>query len=116
MHTMGEGRDMLTGLGRRKDIRNLRDSHLPFNPSPEHDIGATNRSSNDSIFALHTNMKVEGEGGTNRYAKNNRGQADMLEKDAIRFMNDEANDVVDSNEDESINTEKVDKVTICSRA
>ena len=37
MHTMGEERDMFVGLGWEKEIRSLGDSHISFNPSPEHE-------------------------------------------------------------------------------
>ena len=47
MHKMGEERDMFAGLGWEKEIRGLGDPHVPFNPSPEHDIGVGNRYSDD---------------------------------------------------------------------
>ena len=44
---MGDERDMFAGLGWEKEIRSLRDLHIPFNPSPEFEFVAENRSSND---------------------------------------------------------------------
>lgn len=37
MHTMIEEIYMFVGLGLEKEIRNLGDPHVAFNPSPEHD-------------------------------------------------------------------------------
>ena len=53
-------------------------------------------------------MEVEEE--RNRYAKNDTMRADVLEKDATRCKNGEANDVVDLNEDKSIDMENEVKV------
>ena len=38
---------MFADLGWEKEIRNLGDPHVLFNPSPEHDIGVGNRYSDD---------------------------------------------------------------------
>ena len=47
MHTMGEERDMFVCIGWEKEIRSLGDPHVPFNSSPEYDIGVANRYSDD---------------------------------------------------------------------
>ena len=47
MHTMGDERDIFAGLEWEKENRSLRDPYVHFNSSPEHDIGAANRFSND---------------------------------------------------------------------
>jgi hypothetical protein len=44
---MGDERHMFAGLGREKEIRSLGDPHIPFNPSPEFEFAAGNRSSDD---------------------------------------------------------------------
>ena len=41
MHTM------FVGLRWEKKIKSLGKLHVPFNPSPEHDIGAANRYNDD---------------------------------------------------------------------
>ena len=45
-----------------------------------------------------------------RNAKNDKSRVDVLEKDVIRCMNDEADDAVDLNEEKSIDTEEEVKV------
>ena len=55
-------------------------------------------------------MEVEGAGGVERYAKNDKRQADVLEKDATRSMNGEADDAIDLNKNKSIDTEEEVKV------
>lgn len=52
MHTMEDERDMFDGLGWENEIRSLGDSHIPFNPSSEHDIGVGNQYSNDYELIL----------------------------------------------------------------
>ena len=47
MHTMGEAKNMFVGLGWEKDIQSLGDPHVPFNPSPKHDISARNQNSDN---------------------------------------------------------------------
>ena len=47
MHTMEEKRDTFAGVGWDKEIRNLGDPHVPFNPSPKRDIGVAKRYSDD---------------------------------------------------------------------
>ena len=47
MHTMGEERDMFVGLGWEKETTSLGDPHVLFNSSPEHNISAGNRYSDD---------------------------------------------------------------------
>jgi hypothetical protein len=44
---MGEERDMFVGLGWEKVIKSLGYPHVPFNPSPEHDIGVGNQFNDD---------------------------------------------------------------------
>ena len=106
MHTMGDERDMFVGLGWEEEIRSLGDSHVPFNPSPRHDIGAKNQYSDDyertpfsqSTQAWRWRMQEEHK----QYTKNDKRRADVLEKDARRCMNSEANDADDLNEDKSM--------------
>ena len=45
MHTMGEERHMFAGLEWENEIRSLGYSHVPFNSSSEHNIGAGNQYS-----------------------------------------------------------------------
>ena len=45
-----------------------------------------------------------------QYAKNDKRQADVLEKDTVRCMNDEANHAVVLNEDKLIESEEEVKV------
>ena len=105
---------MFVGLGWEKEIRSLGDPHVPFNPLSEHDIGATNQYSDDyeltpylqSIQARRWKMQEE----QKQYAKNDKRQANMQEKDETKCMNNEANDTTDLNEDKSINTEQEIKV------
>ncbi len=47
MHTMREEIDMYVSLGWEKEIRSLGDLHIPFNPSPKHDIGVGNQYCDD---------------------------------------------------------------------
>ena len=99
---MGDERDMFAGLGWEKD------PHVPFNPSPEHDIGAVNRYSDDyemtpfsqSTEAWRFRVKEE----QKRSAKNDKRRADVPEKDA------------DLNEDKSIKTEEVKVVGESSKS
>ena len=76
MHTMGEERDMFAGLGWEKEIRSLGDPHVPFNSSPEHDIGATNRYSDDyelTPFSQSTQpWRWMMQGEQKRYVKNDK--------------------------------------------
>ena len=44
---MGDERDMFAGLGWEKEIRSLGEPHILFNPSPEFEFAAGNRSSDD---------------------------------------------------------------------
>ena len=39
---MGDERNMFVDLGWEEKTRSLRDPHVSFNPSPEHDIGVAN--------------------------------------------------------------------------
>src|SRR5450631_89389 len=99
MHTMGEERDMFAGLGWEKEIRSLGDSHVPFNPLPEHDIGAANRYSDDYEltpflqFTQARRWRMQEE--QKRFATNDKRRADVQEKDETRCMNSEANNAVD---------------------
>ena len=103
MHKMGEERDMFVGLGWEKEIRSLGNPHVPVNPLPKHDIGVGNRYSDDyelTPFLQSTQTwrwRVQGE--QKRYVKNDKRRADVLEKDATRCMNGEANNAIDLNED-----------------
>jgi hypothetical protein len=114
MHTMGEERDMFAGLGWEKEIRSLRDPHVLFNPSPEHDIGAGNQYSDDyelipfsqSTQAWRWRMHKE----QKQYTKNKKRRADVLDKDATRCMNSEADDAIDLNEKKSNDRQKEVKV------
>ena len=114
MHTMEEERDMFAGLGWKKEIRNLGDPHVPFNPSPEHDIDAANRYSDDykltpysqSTQARRWRMQKE----QKQYAKNDKRQGDVQENDETKCMNSEANDAANLNEDKAIVTEQEVKV------
>ena len=106
---MGDERDMFVGLGWEKEIRSLGDPHVPFNPSPEHDIGAANRYYSDDYkmtpFSQSTQawrFRVEEE--QKRSVKNDKRQADVSEKDA------------DLNENKSIETEEVKVVGESSKS
>jgi hypothetical protein len=44
---MGDERDMFARLGWEKEIRNLGDPHIPFNPSLEFEFVAGNRGSDN---------------------------------------------------------------------
>ena len=76
---------MFVGLGWEKEIRSLGDPHVPFNPSPEHDIGSANRYSDDyeltpfsqSTQAWRWRMQEE----QKQYEKNEKRQTDVPEKD-----------------------------------
>ena len=114
MHTMEEERDLFAGLGWEKEIRRLGYPHVAFNSSPEHDIGAENQYRDDyelisflqSTQAWTWRMQEE----QKRYAKNDKRRADVLEKDATRCINSEANDAADLNEDKLIDTKQEVKV------
>ena len=101
---------MFSCLEWEKQIRSLRDPHVPFNPLSEHDIGVENRCSDDyklipfSESTQAWRWRVQEE--QKRFAKNDRRRADVLEKDATRGMNGEANHAVDLNENKSIDMEK----------
>ena len=69
---------MFVGLGWENEIGSLGDPNVPFNPSPEHDIGAGNQYSDDygltpfleSTQAWRWRMQEEEKG----YAKMIRGK------------------------------------------
>jgi hypothetical protein len=110
MHTMGEVRDMFAGLGWEKDIRNIGDPYVPFTPLPKYDIGVANRN-NDNYkltpflqFTQAWRWKVQEE--QKRYAKNESRRADVLDKNATRGMNGEANQTIDLNENKSFDMEE----------
>ena len=44
---MGDEGDMFAGLRWEKEIRSQGDPHIPFNPSPEFELVAKNRGSDD---------------------------------------------------------------------
>jgi hypothetical protein len=52
MHTMEEERDMFVSLGWEMEIRSLRDLHVPFTPSPEHDKSVGNQCIDDYELTL----------------------------------------------------------------
>ena len=114
MNIMGKERDMFVGLGWEKEIRSLGDPHVPFNTSPEHEIGVANRYTDDyemtpflqSTQAWRWRMKEEHKQST----KNDKRRADVEDKDVTRCMNSKANDAADLNEDKSIDTEQNVKV------
>ena len=99
---MGDERDMFAGLGWEKEIRSLGDPHIPFNPSPEFEFAAGNRSSDDyelTPFSQSTQAwrwRVQEE--QKQYEKKEKRQEDVPEKDA------------DLDEDKSNETEQEVKV------
>jgi hypothetical protein len=83
---MEDERDMFAGLGWEKKIKSLGDPHIPFSPPPEIEFVAGNRGSNDyelTPFSQSTQAwrwRVQEE--QKQYEKNEKRQADLLEKDA----------------------------------
>ena len=47
MHTIGQKRNTFAGLGWEKEIRSLRDPHIPVNSSPEFEFRPENGASDD---------------------------------------------------------------------
>jgi hypothetical protein len=94
---MGDEKDMFVGLGWKKEIRSREHPHVPFNPSPKHDINARNQYSDDyeltsffqSIQAWRWTIQDE----QRYYVKNEKKRAEVLEKDVTRCMNSEIDDV-----------------------
>jgi hypothetical protein len=83
---MGDERDMFARLGWEKEIRSLRDHHILFNPWPELDFAAENRSSDDYeliSFSRSTQAwkwKVQEE--QKQYEKKEKKKENVPEKDA----------------------------------
>ena len=96
---------MFAGLGWENEIRSLEDLHVSFNPLPKHNISAINQNNDDydltpfsqSTQAWRWRMQEE----QKQYAKNDKRRANMLENDATRCMNSEADDACELNEEKS---------------
>ena len=108
LHTMRDERDMFVGLGWEKKIRILGDPHVLLNPPPEHDVGAVNWGSDDyelTLFLQFTQAwRWRMQEKQKQYEKNEKRQADVLEKD-IDVIEDD-----DFNEGKSKDSEKKVKV------
>jgi hypothetical protein len=94
---MGDERDMFVGLGWEKKIRSLRDPHIPFNPSPEFEFAARNRSSDDyelSPFLQSTQAwRWRVENKQKQYEKKEKKHEDVPEKD-VNLDKDKLNETV----------------------
>jgi hypothetical protein len=100
---MGEDRDMFADLGWEKEIKSLRDLHVPFTPSPKYDICAGNQCSDDyelTPFLQSTQAwRWKMQEVQKQYTKNKKRRANVQEKDVTRCMNSESNDAAELNVD-----------------
>ena len=99
---MGEERDMFANLGWEKEIRSLEDPNVPFNPSPEYDIGDGNQYSDAYEITpfLHSTeaWRWKKQEEHKQYAKYEKRRADVLGY-ATRCIDSEADDAAKLNEE-----------------
>ena len=104
MNRMEEKRDMFEGLGCDKEIENLGEPHIQFNPSPERE--RDERSTRDRFhddyvmtpFSQSTQAwKLRAEEDQRRYAA--KFEIDAVKKDLTKNVDEDSNDVIDLNVD-----------------